>query len=166
MPSQDDLGQGPACSGSAVAHACSGSGSGSALDHACSASGSGSASEEAAAMTQIILTMHAGIGHSTLTFKIERQPMSRRIHVVRVKSDPCRAAPVLCRVNSGPCPCLACRALSDCGVSSCPPAPPRSVRTCRALSGSLVSSVQPTPGRAVLGRVLRSSRTCAPRSPS
>ena len=46
MPSQDDLGQGPACSGSAVAHACSGSSSGSALDHACS--GSGSASEEAA----------------------------------------------------------------------------------------------------------------------
>ena len=27
MPSQDDLGRGPACSGSALAHACSGSGS-------------------------------------------------------------------------------------------------------------------------------------------
>ena len=48
MPSQDDLGQGPACSSSAVAHACSGLGSGSELDHACSASGSGSASEEVA----------------------------------------------------------------------------------------------------------------------
>ena len=49
MSSQDDLDQGPACSGSAVAHACSGLGSSSALDHAitCPASGSGSASEEA-----------------------------------------------------------------------------------------------------------------------
>ena len=44
MPSQDDLGRGPACSGSALAHVCSGSGS--ALVHACS--GSGSAPEEAA----------------------------------------------------------------------------------------------------------------------
>ena len=36
MPSQDDLGRGPAYSGSALAHACSGSGS--ALAHACSGS--------------------------------------------------------------------------------------------------------------------------------
>ena len=36
------IGQGPACSGSAVSHACSGSGSGSALDHAGSGLGSGS----------------------------------------------------------------------------------------------------------------------------
>ena len=63
MPSQDDFGQGPACSGSAVAHACSGSGSGSALDRECS--GSGSASEEAATLTR-----HTDLGHSTLTFNI------------------------------------------------------------------------------------------------
>ena len=45
MPSQDDLGQGPACSGSVVAHACW-------------------------SLIQIILARHADIGHSTLTFNI------------------------------------------------------------------------------------------------
>ena len=70
----------------------------------------------------------------TFNIDIERQLMSRRIHVksgqfvscqvrfmsFHVKSDLCQAAPVLCRVKSAPCPCSAGRVLSDRRVSLCP----------------------------------------------
>ena len=127
MPDKDDLGQGPACSSSAMAHACSGLGSGLALDHACSGlgSGSGSASEEAA----IILTGHADIRHSTLTLNVspcQGGSVSSWVSPFRVRSDPCRSVSSRIRVKPRPYravssrPRVHGRRVLSCQTAACP----------------------------------------------
>ena len=46
--------------------------------------------------------------------------MSARVVSGRISVVTCQAAPVTCRVKSGPCPCPAGRVVPDRGVSACP----------------------------------------------